>query len=89
MLPGLPRRPPLRPRKAPGAEGRLCPYREHALISQQEHEAWDVLHACQGQLRFAPRGHVHLLFRILARPVEVIRGAIRLRSAGRAQSRRR
>jgi hypothetical protein len=28
------------------------------LISQHEHEAWDVLLACQGQLRFAPRGHL-------------------------------
>jgi len=28
------------------------------LISQQEHEAWDVLLACQGQLRLAPSGHV-------------------------------
>jgi hypothetical protein len=37
---------------------RLCPYREHALISRQEHEAWDVLLACQGQLRLAPSGHV-------------------------------
>jgi hypothetical protein len=27
------------------------------LISQQEHEAWDVLLACQGQLRLAPSGH--------------------------------
>jgi hypothetical protein len=34
------------------------PYREHALISRQEHEAWEVLAACQGQLRFAPTGHV-------------------------------
>jgi hypothetical protein len=33
-------------------------YREHALISRQEHEAWDVLLACQGQLRLAPSGHV-------------------------------
>ena len=41
-----------------GADGQLCPYREHALISQQEHEAWDVLLACQGQLRLAPSGHV-------------------------------
>ena len=41
-----------------GADGRLCPYREHALISEQEHEAWDVLLACQGQLRLAPSGHV-------------------------------
>jgi hypothetical protein len=36
----------------------LCPYRENALISQQEHEAWDVLLACQGQSRLAPSGHV-------------------------------
>jgi hypothetical protein len=28
------------------------------LISRQEHEAWDVLLACQGQLRPAPSGHV-------------------------------
>jgi hypothetical protein len=28
------------------------------LISRQEHEAWDVLLACQGQLRFAPSGQV-------------------------------
>jgi hypothetical protein len=28
------------------------------LISSQEHEAWDVLLACQGQLRLAPSGHV-------------------------------
>jgi len=26
------------------------------LISRQEHEAWDVLLACQGQLRLAPSG---------------------------------
>ena len=45
-------------RGGPGADGQLCPYREHALISQQEHEAWDVLLACQGQLRLAPSGHV-------------------------------
>jgi hypothetical protein len=42
----------------PGADGRFCPYREHALISRQEHEAWDVLLACQGQLRLAPSGHI-------------------------------
>ena len=45
-------------RGAPGADGQRCPYREHALIRQQEHEAWDVLLACQGQLRLAPSGHV-------------------------------
>jgi hypothetical protein len=28
------------------------------LIGQQEHEAWDVLLVCQGQLRLAPSGHV-------------------------------
>jgi hypothetical protein len=28
------------------------------LISRQEHEAWDVLLVCQGQLRLAPRGRV-------------------------------
>jgi hypothetical protein len=28
------------------------------LISQQEHEAWEVLLACQGQLRLAPSSHV-------------------------------
>ena len=43
---------------APGADGQRCPYREHALISRQEHEAWDVLLACQGQLRFARSRHV-------------------------------
>jgi hypothetical protein len=42
----------------PGADGRLCPYREHVLITRQEHEAWDVLLACQCQLRLAPNGHV-------------------------------
>jgi hypothetical protein len=41
-----------------GADGRLCPYRKQALISRQEHEAWDVLLACQGQLRLAPSGHI-------------------------------
>jgi hypothetical protein len=45
-------------RGEPGADGKLCPYREHALISRQEHEAWDVLLACQGQLRLAPSGHL-------------------------------
>jgi hypothetical protein len=28
------------------------------LISSQEHEAWDILLTCQGQLRLAPSGHV-------------------------------
>jgi hypothetical protein len=28
------------------------------LISRQEHEAWNVLLACQGQIRLAPSGHI-------------------------------
>jgi hypothetical protein len=28
------------------------------LISHQEHEAWEVLLACQGQLRVTPTGHL-------------------------------
>ena len=28
------------------------------MITRQEHEAWDALLACQGQLRLAPSGHV-------------------------------
>ena len=28
------------------------------MISQQEHEAWDALLACQGLLRLGPNGHV-------------------------------
>jgi hypothetical protein len=27
-------------------------------MSHQEHQAWDVLLACQGQLRLAPSGHI-------------------------------
>jgi hypothetical protein len=45
-------------RGEPGADGRLCPYGEHALISRQEHETWGVLLACQGQVRLAPSGHI-------------------------------
>ena len=28
------------------------------MISRQEHEAWDVLLACQGQLRLTPSGNI-------------------------------
>ena len=28
------------------------------MISRQEHEAWDVFLACQGQLQLAPSGRV-------------------------------
>jgi hypothetical protein len=45
-------------RGRPGADGRLCPYREQVLISQQEHEAWEVLLDCQSQLRLAPSGRM-------------------------------
>ena len=44
--------------RQPGADGRRCSHREQAPISRQEHEAWEVLLACQGQLRLAPSGHV-------------------------------
>jgi hypothetical protein len=42
---------------APGATT-ICTADAYALISPQEHEAWYVLLACQGQLRLAPSGHV-------------------------------
>ena len=48
----------LDPGRGSAAPRLLCPYREHTLISRQEHEAWDVLLACQGQLRLSPNGHV-------------------------------
>ena len=38
--------------------GRLCPYRAHALVSQEEHQAWDVLSASVNQVRLAPTGRV-------------------------------
>jgi hypothetical protein len=47
-----------RARGEPGAGGRLCRYRERALISRSEHEARDVVFARQGRLRLAPSGHV-------------------------------
>lgn len=45
-------------RGGPGADGRRCPYHEHAATSVQAQEAWEVLLACQSQLRLAPSGHV-------------------------------
>ena len=39
-------------------DGERCPYHEHALVSDEEYQAWDVLMACLGQLRMAPSGHV-------------------------------
>ena len=41
-----------------GLDGQRCAYREHGLQTTEEHQAWDVLLACLGQLRFAPSGHV-------------------------------
>jgi hypothetical protein len=41
-----------------GTDGRRCPYREHGLISRQEHETWEIMLASQGQLRLAPSGHL-------------------------------
>lgn len=38
--------------------GQECPRRKFALITNEEHQAWDVLQACLGQLRLAPSGHV-------------------------------
>ena len=46
------------PEARPEPTGSSAPTAEYALISRQEHEAWDVLLACQGQLRLAPSGHV-------------------------------
>jgi len=37
---------------------RLCPYREYALQTPEEHQTWDVLVTCLGQLRLAPSGQV-------------------------------
>jgi hypothetical protein len=50
-------RPALRPRGKPSANGRLCPYREHALTSQQSTSVGRAARL-QGQLRLAPSGHV-------------------------------
>ena len=49
------RQPALRPRQVRIRRSALP---EHALISRQEHEAWNVLLARQGQLGLAPRGQV-------------------------------
>jgi hypothetical protein len=45
------------------------------LISPQEHEAWDVLLACQGQLRLAPSGHVIGIDMTAALKIGVSRGS--------------
>ena len=38
--------------------GEPCPYREHALLMLEEHQAWEVFTASLGQLRITPSGHV-------------------------------
>ena len=58
------------------------------MISQQEHEAWDVLLACQGQLRLAPSGHVIGIDMDAALRLAAARGydlAVRLGAAARGR----
>ena len=38
--------------------GEPCPYREHAAVALEEHQAWEVFTASLGQLRITPSGHV-------------------------------
>jgi hypothetical protein len=45
------------------------------LISQQEHEAWDVLLACLGQARLAPSGRVIGLEMAAAFKIGSVRGS--------------
>jgi hypothetical protein len=44
------------------------------LTSREEHEAWDVLLACQGQLRLAPSGHVVGIYMDAALSLATARG---------------
>jgi hypothetical protein len=54
------------------------------LISRQEHEAWEVLLASQGQLRLAPSGHVIGIDMHAALRLAVARGrALRAAASGR------
>ncbi len=41
-----------------GLNGEPCPYREHAPLASEEHQAWEVFTASLGQLRIAPSGRV-------------------------------
>jgi hypothetical protein len=45
------------------------------LTSHHEHEAWDVLVACQGQLRLAPSGQVIGIDMNAALEIGVARGS--------------
>jgi hypothetical protein len=45
-----------KPATGPGPVGRLCPYRETALVSLEGWQAWDVASKCAGQLRILPTG---------------------------------
>ena len=38
--------------------GEPCPYREHAAITLEEHQAWEVFTASLGQIRIVPSGQV-------------------------------
>ena len=38
--------------------GEPCPYREHAPLALEEHQAWDVFTASLGQIRIVPSGQV-------------------------------
>ena len=42
----------------PGVDDQLCPYVEHAPMTVEGWEAWDVLSKCSGQLRLVPMGGV-------------------------------
>ena len=45
------------------------------MISRQEHEAWDVLLACQGQLRLAPSGQMSGIDMHAALKIGAVRGS--------------
>jgi len=44
------------------------------LQSAEEHQAWDVLNACLGQLRFTPSGHVAGIDMSAALKIAEVRG---------------
>jgi len=44
------------------------------LQSEEEHQVWDVLNACLGQLRFTPSGHVAGIDMSAALKIAEVRG---------------
>ncbi len=36
----------------------VCPYREHAAETLEEHQAWEIVRGVQNHLRVGPAGHV-------------------------------